>query len=395
MIITDKTIQANIRDAKKHSTVKYKMYGIGQNLWFRVHTKTGNASWQYRIALKDTSKKSGYKFSYLNLGIYPTLTLQHARIKAMELKEQVKSGINPHQQRKQDARQYKTLGDVFTMWLDQAQIKPAYHKRMIYDYNKHISKLGNTLMVNLTPELVQATIINPILKDNHDAQAKIILSKIKQLATFAYKKMITATDQLARLSNDFYTVKPRQRTLDTKELIAFLEAMEALKLAPAPYAYIKLILLLGTRKMELAALKWSNYDRTAKTLKLVNTKNNMDLLIKLPDAAIKLLDKLPRATAYVFPSSKGATPHVSQTYANVQLKLICDKADIDGLTPHDLRRTFVTKLAELQYPHHIIDIAVNHKPAGVNAHYYTSAYLDERHAMLNEWASWLNSLTEL
>ena len=89
------------------------------------------------------------------------------------------------------------------------------------------------------------------------------------------------------------------------------------------------------------------------------------------------------------------TPHVNHAYANKQLKLICDKAGIEGLTPHDLRRTFVTKLAEQQYPHHIIDIAVNHKPAGVNAHYYTSAYLDERHKMLTEWANWLNSLTEL
>ena len=63
MKITDKSIQAYIRQAQKDTTKKYVYYSIGNNLWLRVHTKTGSSAWRYRIALNDDLVKSGYKFS--------------------------------------------------------------------------------------------------------------------------------------------------------------------------------------------------------------------------------------------------------------------------------------------------------------------------------------------
>lgn len=392
MTITDKTIQSYIRQAQKEPDTKYKFYSIGNNLWLRVHSKTGNAAWLYRIAMPDASKKSGYKFSFITIGSYPAISLLKARLEAAQLKSQVKDGVSPVETRAKEAQRLTTLQQVFDQWLERAQIKPNYQKRLQYDFNRHLKPIADIPMVEITPQIVTQQIINPILDNGNPAQAKIILSKIKQLADFAYRTFITDTNQLERLSNDFYTVKPRNRVLNNQELVGFLRAMDGLNLDMYSYAYIKLTLLLGTRKMELATLQWANYDRNARTVKLVDTKNGIDLLIKLPDQAVTQLNNLPVINEYVFPSGKKDNAHISHTYPNYYLKLIANQADIDNLTVHDLRRTFVTKLAELGYPHELIDKAVNHKLTGIRAHYFTSAELERRGEMLQAWANYLDEV---
>lgn len=396
MIITDKTIQAYIRQAQKEPPEKagYKFYSIGNNLWLRVHSKTGSSTWLYRLAIPDASKKSGYKFSFITIGTYPVISLMKARLEAEALKIQVKSGINPVETRAKEAQRLTTLQQIFDQWLERAQIKPNYQKRLQYDFNRHLSPLADVPMVEITPQIVTQQIINPILDNGNPAQAKIILNKIKQLADFAYRAFITDTNQLERLSNDFYTVKPRSRVLNNQELTAFLRAMDDSNIEPFAYAYIKLTLLLGTRKMELATLQWANYDSNAKTVKLVDTKNGIDLLIKLPDQAITLLDNLLVINEFVFPSAKKDDSHISHTQPNRVLNKIAAMAGIDNLTVHDLRRTFVTKLAELGYPHELIDKAVNHKLTGIRAHYFTSAELERRGEMLQAWANYLDGVSK-
>jgi integrase len=392
MTITDKTIQSYIRQAQKEPDTKYKFFSIGNNLWLRVHSKTGNASWLYRIAMPDASKKSGYKFSYITIGSYPEISLLKARLNAAELKAQVKSGVDPVENREKEAKRLTTLEQVFWLWVERAQIKDAYLRRLKYDFNRHLKQIGDIPMVKLTPQIVMQSVIEPILDNGNPAQAKIILNKIKQLADFAYRTFITDTNQLERLSNDFYTVKPRNRVLNNQELRVFLQAMDSLNLDIVSYAYIKLTLLLGTRKMELATLRWVNCDINARTIKLVDTKNGIDLLIKLPDQAVALLNKLPVINEYVFPSAKKDNSHISQIYPNRHLKLIATHANIKNLTVHDLRRTFVTKLAEMGYPHELIDKAVNHKLTGIRAHYFTSAELERRGEMLQAWANYLDEV---
>jgi|GEM_PF-5144711 len=152
-------------------------------------------------------------------------------------------------------------------------------------------------------------IINPIL-NNNAAQAKIIMTKIKQLSKFAYQSFIIDHDSLQRLTNIFYTIKPRNRTLDNTELAKFLQGIQLAKLDAIMHAYIMLILMLGTRKMELATLRLDNYDRKSRTIKLVDTKNGIYSLSTLLDQAIQLLDVIPVINEYIFASAKKDNLHI-------------------------------------------------------------------------------------
>ena len=59
---------------------------------------------------------------------------------------------------------------------------------------------------------------------------------------------------------------------------------------------------------------------------------------------------------------------------------------VDPPTPHDLRRTFRTRLPQLGVPADIRDRLMNHIPTDVGTkHYDRYQYLDEKRAALMAW----------
>ena len=82
-------------------TNKYKYWYIDLNLYLRV-SKTGRSTWLYRIAIRDESKKYKYYFSYISIGVYPTVSLKTAREEAEILISQTRSKINPLEVRKRE-----------------------------------------------------------------------------------------------------------------------------------------------------------------------------------------------------------------------------------------------------------------------------------------------------
>jgi hypothetical protein len=60
---------------------------------------------------------------------------------------------------------------------------------------------------------------------------------------------------------------------------------------------------------------------------------------------------------------------------------------------HDLRRTAVTKVGELEVPRHIRSVILNHAPNDATDHYDMYEYLDERRDALDRWAAYIWALT--
>jgi integrase len=62
-------------------------------------------------------------------------------------------------------------------------------------------------------------------------------------------------------------------------------------------------------------------------------------------------------------------------------------------SPHDLRRTVGTRLAELRIPKEIRDRVLNHVSTDVGSkHYNLHDYSDEKRDALNRWARVVNTL---
>jgi integrase len=68
---------------------------------------------------------------------------------------------------------------------------------------------------------------------------------------------------------------------------------------------------------------------------------------------------------------------------------------LDPPSPHDLRRTVETRLAELRIPKEIRDRVLNHAASDVGSkHYNRHDYADEKREALNRWALALGSIVD-
>lgn len=396
MNITDKSLQSYIRQSQKDTTKKYHFYSIGNNLWFRVHSKSGNATWLYRIALPDQTKKSGYKFSFQTIGKYPLITLQNARIESMKLSDKVSIGINPVEEIKLQQKSTTTLRQIWDKWLSIAPVRATTKHKLVGMYNNHFDKLGNHPIEQIDDKMAWSQIIQPIIDNGNLRQAKIVLQKLKQICKFAYTSHMIEVLKFDRLvlPNEYKTKKVRERTLSPEEITRFINALNEMyssKLIDIRnHHYLMLVLLLGTRKTELAKVTWSNYNVAKQTLLLTETKTGDQLLIKLPAQAINLLNELKQLQIndYIFFGIK-KTQHMSIRSILYVLNRVTTYAKIEDLTVHDLRRTFSSRLAGLGFRFELIEKATNHRIQGTAKHYHHDDMLEERYQMLQTWANYL------
>lgn len=384
-MITDKKLQSWINLSKKVVGVSYTQNKISPNLWFRVSTATNIAAFIYRVTLPNTK-------TWYTIGEYPRVTLHEANQKALELRSLVKQGINPVLRDKELEAHQKTASQVFNLMLESLIIKGSASNsiRQLKTFqNLYLPTFADRLIDDLTPQEIRTKLINPLIAEGKINTAHNVLLRYKQIAKFAYDREYTADNALNRLKNDFHTPQQRNRVLSNDELA---ELLSWLKLNDDTIAkYLRLSLMLGTRLIELLTIKWQNINLADNTLLLTETKNKLDLLIKLPPQAVEIIKQL-RAIKYgdyVF--GNGIKPFSNMTVTNT-INRILEDTKIGHFTPHDIRRTFSSRLAELKFSLDLIDCATNHKLSGVRRNYVHTLRLDERYDMLCQWADYLDGL---
>ena len=135
-----------------------------------------------------------------------------------------------------------------------------------------------------------------------------------------------------------YRRRARERFLSPDEIRRVVEVLNRYdETRPAQADFIRLLLLTGCRKGELLTLKWRDY-REGK-LFLRDSKNG-PRTVWLSSAAREVLNRLPRKSAWVFPSSWGDLDHLSDItdfWGDVRAE-----ADLRDVRPHDLRHTYAS-----------------------------------------------------
>lgn len=133
---------------------------------------------------------------------------------------------------------------------------------------------------------------------------------------------------------------------------------------------ILLLLITGMRSDEVKSLKWSNVDFVKKQFTLIDTKNRRNHTIPMTRLMYAMFKsryenivnlgktlKGNQASTYVFPNRVGSG-HI--TDFRKTMAGLCEFAGINRITPHDLRRTFVTIGNELDIDYESIKRMVNH-----------------------------------
>jgi integrase len=161
-------------------------------------------------------------------------------------------------------------------------------------------------------------------------------------------------------------------------------------------AMVRLLILTGQRRGEIARLMWSEIDLEKQLICLPRerVKNNRAHDVPLDAQAASLIQAMPRINdRFVFAlNSEGPINGFSKNKAQLDALL---PAEMPPWTLHDIRRTVASGMARLGVSLVVIEKILNHVSgslAGVVGIYQRHEFADEKRAALQQWADHVDRL---
>jgi integrase len=372
--------------------------GLGLRCW-----SSGKRTWIVRYRL-------GTRQRVVTLGTLVELTAGKARQKAKDILAARRLGDDERQKieaRKAEAAKPKgmILADLIRAYGEHAMggLKPrsaAETRRYLENVWQplHAVPLASTSRAVVSAELLQmARQRGPVTAN----RARAALS-----ASFAWAITAGMVDQnpvIGTVKNDERT---RDRVLSADELRLIWQATNE----PGDYARIvRLLILTGQRREEVAGLTWGEIDpdRAEWTLPAERAKNGRAHVVPLSDQALAIVQAVPvrPRRALVFGQGDGPFSGWSQSKARLDRRVALLRAkaasieqpgaeataahELPNWVVHDIRRSVVTHMAELGIEPHVIEAIVNHvsgHKAGVAGIYNRATYAVGKRAALQAWA---------
>jgi integrase len=150
---------------------------------------------------------------------------------------------------------------------------------------------------------------------------------------------------------------------------------------------LRFLLLTGQRIGEAQRARWASVHGDRWIIPAEHAKNGRAHWVALPRQALELLRRLAGGRELVFGTA-------TDTGVQAWVRRWCEREEIaPAFTPHDLRRTFATRAADLGVLPHIVEKTLNHTLLGVMAVYNHAEYETERAEAMQRWADELDRLT--
>jgi len=335
-----------------------------------------------KLALRVTSsgkktfvvvKRIGGQVNWVTVGTFPDISVEHARAETNKLVGQYASGDNPAEARRA-LRSEPTLVEFFQLYGERhGQNKLSWHDDQQRFRSYFQEPLGDKRLSEITRQMI-ATVLGDAQKTG---KAVGTVRRIRALASHVFRKAVEwgylEQNPAQGISVEGRTVS-RDRFLQSYELGRFFTAVE--QEPDLTRDYILLALLTGVRKSNLCAMHWDHVDLGGGVWRIPMTKNGEPQNVALSPSSIEILNARKAKygnTGYVFPGS-GVTGHYVEPRKAVQR--VMERAQIpfgrntpDGVTLHDLRRTFGSWQAISGSPLHIIGKSLNHKSPQATAIY--------------------------
>jgi integrase len=335
------------------------------------------------------------------LGDYGAMTLEGARCKAREWLELIQKGIDPKVEEARERaaaqrRQVNSFAAVAADYLDRhaAGLKKSGEAKRIIE-GEFVKRWGARPITDIMPEEVAAA-IRAIVKRGSPYQAHNALGYIRGLFNWAI-----GTHQFGVSSSPCERLKPkaligerkaRDRVLHDDELRAVWNA--AGEMAYPYNAVLRLLILTGQRKREIADMSWPevDFDKRLLTIPAARMKGDRAHEVPLAPTTVELLDGLPRWTGpFVFTTTAGAKPINGFSKAKARIDKL---SGVTGWVIHDLRRTVRTHFSALPVQDLVRELVIAHAKPGLHRVYDQHAYRDEKRDCLVLWEKRLLSIVE-
>jgi len=381
-------------DTSKAKDKAYKL-SDGGGLYLLVNTN-GSRYWRlkYRVAGKE---------KLLALGVYPDVSLADARAKRDEAKRTLAAGGDPGEV-KQTEKQAKIL--AVSNSFEALAIEWHEHKRPNWSQG-YASDILEYLQKDVFPFIGKRAIAEikaaEMLLVLRKMEQRGVLDKLKktrqacrQIFTYA---IITGRAEHNPVTDLAGALKaPKQKHfphLLIEQIGGFLRALSEYTGSKVTQNATRLLMLTGTRTIELRAAEWAEFDLEKGIWQIPAERMKMRRphVVPLSLQAKSLLEEVHQLTGrgrFVFPGRNDAGKTMSEASINQVIKRI----GYDGqATGHGFRHTMSTILHEQGYNTAWIETQLAHADKNsIRGTYNHAQYLDGRREMLQWYADYMDAL---
>ncbi|ODT26160.1 MAG: hypothetical protein ABS54_07730 [Hyphomicrobium sp. SCN 65-11] len=422
-LLTDLAVESLQGRATRREIADAGMPGL-----YLVLQPTGAKSWALRYRYGKRPRK-------LTLGLYPAVTLTKARGRAQDALEALDRGDDPavamlaaKDEQHHTSADRDAFGNLIRQWLhdyaipnqrswretarllglkvddaaplDGAEPQPD-GKPSFVDVQGGIAARWAEKAV---PRLRRRD-IRELLDDSKARGARTTanreLAALKTFLNWCVDREVIEVSPALRIGKPAPENK-RTRILTDAELRVIWLAAEA---EGYPFgAIVRLLMLTGQRRGEVAGALWPelNLKRREWILPEGRTKNGLPHLGPLSDAAVEILEEMPRCQGGDFLFGLGGRTGFtgySKGKARIDKRVteIAKKA-LPEWNLHDIRRTVATSMARLGVLPHEVEAVLNHvsgSKAGVAGIYNLYSYEKEKRAALNLWAAHIARIVDV
>ena len=415
-ILTDSAVKA-----AKPKEKPYKLSDTGR-LYLLVSTAGSKYwKWNYRLDEKDCT---------YTLGEYPDVGLQKARELRDAARKIVAEGIHPADHKKERIRQRKleaatTFWGVTEEWINfkKPLWSPYYLKQVENFMGRYvrdgelgsipIGKITSADIVSLVRGVAQrkATVGD----ERKSGGAPSVAINLRQWCSAVFRFAIVsgklAVNPIGEIQLKDVVTRPRvknNRPLKPEEIRDLLKVLKEYKFGTrAVRIAVELLLLTFVRTGELRMATWDEFDLKAGLWTIpairMKVKDAGDHVVPLSRQVIALLRELLQMRGqhqtkqkpdWVFPNFRRPEACMSATTVNRALERMgFNGKDSIGFAAHGFRGTASTLLNEQGLRHKVIEFQLAHKEKNKVAGAYNKAeYLDERIAMMQLWADYIDTL---
>ncbi|MDP2903873.1 MAG: tyrosine-type recombinase/integrase [Methylovulum sp.] len=386
---------------------KDRMINDGGGLYLLIKP-SGAKWWQFVYTFENKRKK-------FSLGVYPDVTLESARRKAEQARDNITNGVDPGEIRS-EARKAKQLAklnddrvndglpilnsfaDVARQWLDSiAHLTSAttHIKKTSRIERLAFPLLGDRVITEIKSADVLKT-LKPLIDESKLETAHRLHSEISAIFAYAIVHNFTEYDPAQPVTKQIpaQKVKHRAAIIDPKQVAQLLRDIGNYRGTFVVQSAFRLSPLLFQRPGEIRQMLWDDVDLAAREWRPYVSKTDFHHIVPLSTQAITLLEEIKPLTGngrYVFPSSRGDGRPMSDNTIRTALKSL--GYDSDVMTAHGFRTTASTLLNEQGWSPDAIERQLAHAPRDqVRAAYNRVQYLDERRRMMQSWADYLDGL---
>jgi len=367
-----------------------------KGLYIRV-MPTGGKSWVFRYQFEGIPRR-------MTFGAYPGNGLATARQKHGAALEDLQRGIDPgavalaEKAKRKAAPTFKDLLDEFLeMELEKS---PTGKERRRMVEKDALAPWGNRKVADITRR--DAVVLLDKVRKRAPIGANRLQGVLVRMFNFAAERGIIEHSPLTGLRRP--QEKARSRVLTDDEIKSMWKALgmenKDIDIYRVTKLALKLILLTGQRPGEVAGMAWAEIDEDAGfwNIPAGRMKNAEPQRVPLCPMAIEIIEQAkvysdPDDCDFVFRSSYKPKEAVSRHALGKAIKRHWPDMKIaEKFTPHDLRRTLRTRLAELGVSDIVAERVLGHKLQGVMAVYNRHAYDQEKRQALMKWEAKLQKI---